>query len=111
MELQMIDTEVFAAAPRPLRLTVRPRPAPSYWSLFVWSVAEGFGGPYMPGTRPPVPIWLHPDSGCDQLCPFGCIHGSWVQGGMRASVPELRNSRREGRMNSKENPVNWLTVT
>jgi len=73
MELQMIDTEVFAAAPRPLRLTVRPRPAPSYWSLFVWSVAEGFGGPYMPGTRPPVPIWLHPDSGCDQLCPFGCI--------------------------------------
>jgi nitrite reductase (NO-forming) len=30
MKLQMIDTEVVAAAPRPLRLTVRPRPAPPY---------------------------------------------------------------------------------
>ena len=28
MKLQMIDTEVVAATPRPLRLTVRPRPTP-----------------------------------------------------------------------------------
>ena len=35
MKLQMIDTEVVAAAPTPLRLTVRPRPAPSHGPLVI----------------------------------------------------------------------------
>jgi nitrite reductase (NO-forming) len=35
MKLQMIDTEVVAAAPRPLRLVVRPRPAPSSGNLVI----------------------------------------------------------------------------
>ena len=35
MKLQMIDTEVVAAAPTPLRLKVRPRPAPSYGPLVI----------------------------------------------------------------------------
>jgi nitrite reductase (NO-forming) len=35
MKLQMIDTEVVAAAPTPLRLTVRPRPAPSSGPLVI----------------------------------------------------------------------------
>jgi nitrite reductase (NO-forming) len=35
MKLQMIDTEVVAAAPTPLKLTVRPRPAPSYGPLVI----------------------------------------------------------------------------
>src|SRR4029077_2590530 len=35
MKLQMIDTEVVAAATRPPRLTVRPRPAPSHGNLVI----------------------------------------------------------------------------